>query len=44
MALRPKIVKLAKMVGGLTGMDNRIDELSVAAASILKVRRAVCES
>ena len=26
MALRPKIVKLAKMVGGLTGMVNRIDE------------------
>lgn len=25
-------------------MENRIDELSVAAASILKVRRAVCES
>ena len=26
MALRPKIVKLAKMVGGLTGMMNHIDE------------------
>lgn len=26
MALRPKIVKLAKMVGGLTGMMNKIDE------------------
>ena len=26
MALRPKIVKLAKMVGGLTGMVNHIDE------------------
>lgn len=26
MALRPKIVKLAKMVGGLTGMVNTIDE------------------
>ena len=25
-ALRPKIVKLAKMVGGLTGMMNTIDE------------------
>lgn len=24
--LRPKIVKLAKMVGGLTGMVNTIDE------------------
>ncbi|MEG1558133.1 MAG: pyridine nucleotide-disulfide oxidoreductase, partial [Oscillospiraceae bacterium] len=26
MELRPKIVKLAKMVGGLTGMINKIDE------------------
>lgn len=26
MALRPKIVKLCKMVGGLTGMMNKIDE------------------
>lgn len=26
MVLRPKIVKLAKMVGGLTGMMNKIDE------------------
>lgn len=26
MALRPKIVKLEKMVGGLSGMANKIDE------------------
>jgi len=26
MALRPKIVKLAKMIGGLSGMANKIDE------------------